>query len=73
VDEITAVKSVGVAGGEPLALVAIFLLLCYAVAWSVDLYLPLSLAWRVERERERETSLRNRVARWACCGVAAGE
>lgn len=40
-DEITAVKSVGVAGGEPLALVAIFLLLCYAVAWSVDLYLPL--------------------------------
>ena len=41
VDEITAVKSVGVAGGEPLALVAIFLLLCYAVAWSVDLYLPL--------------------------------
>ena len=65
-DEITAVKSVGVAGGEPLALVAIFLLLCYAVAWSVDLYLPLSLAWRVERE----TSLRNRVG-VRTCSIAA--
>ena len=44
-DEITAVKSVGVAGGEPLALVAIFLLLChvcYDVCCGVE-----------KRERER--------------------